>query len=173
MPEIMMDHPLRGLPHIETDRLRLRPLEHHDAEAFRALTDEPAITDAVYFLARPFEVADAERLIVGKDDGRDCFWGVWHPDDPALIGTVGTHLTGAREIEVGYWFAIAAQGKGLASEAVTGIISVLLTAYPERRIVAECRLENEASWRLLEKIGFRADGADGARPGRRRLVFRR
>jgi RimJ/RimL family protein N-acetyltransferase len=48
---------------------------------------------------------------------------------------------------------------------------VLKGAYPERRIFAECRPENVASWRLLEKVGFRASGADGVRSGRKRLVF--
>ncbi len=89
------------------------------------------------------------------------------------VGTVGTHLSGTEEIEVGYWFATVVHGQGLASEAVAGITSVLLVAYPDRRIVAECRPQNEASWRLLERVGFRVDGEDGARSGRKRLIFRR
>lgn len=135
------------------------------------MTDEPAIVDAIYFLERPFGLADAEKLIAGDDDGRDCFWGVWKRQGPTLLGTVGTHLKGAEEIEVGYWFASASQGLGLASEAVTGVMLVLLVNYPERRIIAECRPENEASWRLLERVGFRADDAGGARPGRQRFIF--
>ena len=162
---------LPSLPPIETTRLILRPLALPDAEAFRGLTDDPAIINAVNFLERPFELTDAQNLILGDGDGRDCFWGVWQRGNSALIGTVGTHLSGTKEIEVGYWFAITAQGRGLASEAVTGISGVLLATYPERRIVAECRPQNEASWRLLERVGFRADGSDGARPGRRKLIF--
>ncbi len=49
------------------------------------MTDEPAIIDAIQFLRRPFGLADAEKLIVGDDDGRDCFWGAWHRGGPALI----------------------------------------------------------------------------------------
>jgi RimJ/RimL family protein N-acetyltransferase len=41
----------------------------------------------------------------------------------------------------------------------------------ERRIFAECRPQNVASWRLLTKVGFRADGLAGARSGRKRLVL--
>jgi hypothetical protein len=49
-----MDRPLPNLPYTETKRLHLRPLRLPDAEAFRAMTDEPAIIDAIYFLERPF-----------------------------------------------------------------------------------------------------------------------
>ena len=166
-----MDRPLPSLPHTETRRLHLRPLRLSDAEAFRAMTDEPAIIDAIYFLESPFGLTDAEQLIIGDDDGRDCFWGVWKREGSALLGAVGTHLRSTAEIEVGYWFASASQGLGLASEAVTGVMLVLLDNYPERRIVAECKPENKASWRLLERVGFQTDGAGDARPGRQRLIF--
>jgi RimJ/RimL family protein N-acetyltransferase len=49
---------------------------------------------------------------------------------------------------------------------------MLTTFYPAWRIFAECRPQNMPSWHLLEKIGFRADGGDGQRPGRKKLVFR-
>lgn len=165
-----MDQPLPSLPYTETKRLHLRPLRLSDAEAFRAMTDEPTIIDAIYFLKRPFRLADAEKLITA-DDGRDCFWGVWKREGPTLLGTVGTHLKGIEEIEVGYWFASASQGLGLASEALTGVMLTLLANYPKRRIIAECKPENEASWRLLERVGFRADDAGDARPGRQRFIF--
>lgn len=165
-----MDRPLPSLPYTETKRLHLRPLRLSDAEAFRAMTDEPTIIDAIYFLERPFRLANAEKLIIGND-GRDCFWGVWKRAGSALLGTVGTHLKGTGEIEVGYWFASASQGLGLASEAVTGVMLVLLDNYPERRIIAECKPENEASWHLLERVGFRADDTGDARPGRQRFIF--
>ena len=167
-----MDPLLPSLPHIETERLRLRPLWLPDAEAFHAMTDEPGILDMVHFLTQPFKLADAEKLLIGDGDGRDCFWGAWKRNDSTLIGSVGTHLKGTEEIEIGYWFATAAQGQGLASEAVRAMTSALKAAYPKRGIVAECRPQNEASWRLLQRVGFQADGADGARPGRRRLTFR-
>ena len=108
-----MDRPLPSLPYTETKRLHLRPLRPSDAEAFRAMTDEPAIVAAIYFLEQPFRLANAEKLIIGGDDGRDCFWGVWKREGSTLLGTVGTHLKNTEEIEVGYWFASASHGRGL------------------------------------------------------------
>ena len=165
------EKPLSALPSVSTQRLYLRPLGLPDAEVFRAMTDEPSILDAIHFLSRPFKHSDAEQLIAGDGDGRDCFWGVWRHDAPELLGTVGTHLHGSGDIEVGYWFSSASRGQGLAMEALTHLVSVLVGAYPERRIHAECRPQNTPSWRLLEKAGFRADGTEGAREGRKRLVF--
>lgn len=166
-----MDRFLFSLPDIKTERLLIRRLSLADAEAFRAMTDEPAIIDAIHFLERPFTLANAEKLIGGNQDGRDCFWGVWMIGEPALLGTVGTHIRDSETIEIGYWFATVAQGHGFASEAVRGVIGTLVRAYPRHLIVAECRPENVASWGLLERVGFQSDGADGSRPGRKSLVF--
>jgi RimJ/RimL family protein N-acetyltransferase len=162
---------LAELPPIVSDRLRLRPLGQADAEALREMTDEPTILAAVDILRAPFTLAEAERLIRGHSDGADCFFGVWPRDGDQLIGVVGAHRHGCDQIEIGYWFASAARGRGLAREAVAAVIGALERAFPDRRLVAECRPQNEASWRLLERIGFRADGAEGARPGRKRLVL--
>jgi RimJ/RimL family protein N-acetyltransferase len=167
-----MTEDLPALPStIDTRRLRLRPLTRNDTESFRDMTDEPAITGAIDFLPTPFTLRDAERLIDGNRDGRDCFWGVWQNDNLQLIGTVGTHLRGTDEIEIGYWFATAALGHGFAFEAAAAIVAALLQATPNRRIFAECRPDNERSWRLLERMGFQADSRGGLRSGRKRLVF--
>jgi RimJ/RimL family protein N-acetyltransferase len=93
---------LPTLAPIETARLHLRPLGGDDANAFREMTHDPAIIDAVHFLRSPFTLGDARALIFGDEDGRDCFWGIWLREDPGLIGTVGTHLRSTDEIEIGY-----------------------------------------------------------------------
>jgi RimJ/RimL family protein N-acetyltransferase len=154
-----------------TDRLFLRPLTQGDAESFFTMTNEPAILDSIHFLSSPFTVVGAERLIVSDGDGRDCFWGVSLHDNPTLLGAVGTHLRGDSALEIGYWFAAVARGRGLAAEAVQGITETVAGAFPDRVIYAECRPQNEASWRLLEKVGFVADGNEGKRPGRKKLIF--
>ena len=167
----IVDKALDSLPPIKTARLHLRACRLGDAETFRALTNDPSITSAVDFLSFPFGLADAERLIVGQGDGRDCFWGVWLKDGAQMIGAVGTHLRGTDEIEIGYWLAAEMRGRGLAGEAVTAVVAALASAYPARLIFAECRPENTASWCLLETVGLRADGSDGLRAGRKRLMM--
>jgi RimJ/RimL family protein N-acetyltransferase len=168
-----MIHSLLTLSPVTTKRLSVRALRPSDAAVFRQMTDEPAITEVIDFLPAPFTLLDAERLIKGNGDGRDCFWGVWLRESASLIGTVGTHLRSFDELEIGYWFASSVHGQGFGAEAAGAVVHAVCVAFPDRRIVAECRPQNEASWRLLEKIGFRADGTDGVRSGRKRLSFAR
>lgn len=163
---------LADLSGLDTARLSLRPLVPAEAEALRALTDDPAITGAVDFLPAPFTLADARNLIRSGRRGEDRFFGAWRREGRGLVGVVGTHLRGTDAVEVGYWVGGAARGCGIATEAVSGIVTLLSHRFPRRTIVAECRPGNVASWGLLHKLGFRDTGEAGHRPGRRLLTLR-
>lgn len=154
-----------------TDRLSIVPLQSANARALQKLTDDPAVTEAISFLSTPFTLSDAKALIGRNGGERDCFFGVWKRDDERLIGLVGTHLRAAAEIEVGYWLGIAWHGRGFATEALHGLTAALEGSLPERSIIAECRPENRASWRVLEKVGFQPTGSSGLRPGRQILAL--
>jgi RimJ/RimL family protein N-acetyltransferase len=161
---------LAGLPVIQTARLRIEALAPKDAEAVRALTDDPAITGAVDFLPEPFTLRDAQRLIAGNKAVGDRFLGACD-DAGTLVGVIGTHLRGDQAVEIGYWIGGAARGRGYGSEAVAGLVALLRRRFPHRLIVAECRPENTASAGLLRKVGFRDTGDEGHRPGRRIFVI--
>lgn len=170
-----VSHKILSPPAIETARLRLAALTAEDAPALQRLTDDPAITAMVHFLASPFTLADALALIGRFSTGRDRLMGVFGRAadlEDGLIGAVGVHLHGDEAIEIGYWIARAMHGRGVAAEAARGVLGWLAADWPERQVIAECRRENIASWRLLEKLGFRPTGAAGARPGRQLLVHR-
>ena len=166
-----MSDSLFALPPSGTERLALRPLGPDDVAAFREITDDPEITAAVPFLSWPFTEDDARGLIALRATGRDCFLGAWRRDGGRLVGVVGTHLRDADAIEVGYWIASRQAGRGYATEAVGAVVALLRAAFPARRVVAECAPENRASWRVLEKLGFRPSGAAARRPGRRLLAY--
>ena len=160
---------LGSLPARKTARLQLIPLRPKHAARLRAITDDRAIARHIHFLVLPFTHGDALRLIRAKGNGSDRFIGIWRSG--ALAGVIGAHLAGADRIEIGYWIARASQGRGYASEAGAALVALLSRRFPERRIFAECRPDNRASWRVLVKLGFRATGAAGARPGRQVLAF--
>ena len=162
---------LADIAGLETARLSLRPLAPDDAPALRALTDDPAITGAVDFLPAPFTLADARTLILSGRRDEDRFFGAWAREGRGLFGVVGTHLRGTEAVEIGYWVGGAARGRGIATEAVSGIVGLLSRRFPRRTIVAECRPGNVASWGLLTKLGFRDTGEEGHRPGRRLMAL--
>ena len=142
---------LTTLPPIATARLRLRPLRPADAEAFRRMTDEPAVIDAINFLHAPFTLADARRLIAGEGDGRDCFLGRLAARGRNARGDGRRAPARAETMEIGYWFSSSVHGLGVGGEAVGSLVKALRTAYPERRLFAECRPENGRRGRLLER----------------------
>lgn len=160
---------LADIPPMRSSRLRLAPLAPDDAATVAALTDDPVITQALSFLATPFTVDAAAELIARRAGGRDCFLGAWRAVDERLVGVVGTHLRGEAQLEIGYWFGTEFHGLGYASEAVVAVTGMLRHRLPHRVLVAECRPENRASWRVLVKAGFRPTGEAGTRPGRQLL----
>ena len=164
---------LATLPAIETARLRIAPLTPDDAPALQRLSDDPAITGAVDFLPERFGLDDARGLIGSARRGRDVFLGVRERGEAALVGVVGTHLRALEAIEIGYWIAGSARGRGYAGEAVGAVVGLLTRDHPRRLVVAECRPDNVASWSLLRKLGFPFKDDEGHRPGRRLMVWRR
>ena len=160
-----------GRAEIETARLRLAPLVPADAEALWHLTDDPGIVAAISFLRHPFTLAAAAALIARNRSDRDLFRGIRRRQDDALVGVVGVHARAGGAIEIGYWIGTQFRRQGYALEAGHGVVASLRSASPAAPIIAECRPGNRASWRLLERLGFRPTGAPGTRPGRRELAL--
>ena len=157
---------LGALPARRSARLTLRPLLPGDARALHALSADPDILAAIPILPRPFTLAAARRLIAKNSGGSDCFLGVWKGESEELMGVVGLHLRGGRDLELGYWIGGTFRGQGYASEAAMAALELAAALLPRRRVIAECRPENHASWRVLEKLGLRPTGRRGSRPGR-------
>ncbi|MCO6186888.1 GNAT family N-acetyltransferase [Rhizobium sp. L1K21] len=156
---------------LSTERMSIRLLSSQDSEALAQMTNDPRITGVVHFLPDNFTADDAQTLIVGDGTGRDNFLGGWLSETGELAALIGVHLHESGETEIGYWVKGDLHGRGIATEAVSAVMAALKTAFPERRLIAECRTANVASWKLLEKLGFKGTGEDGARPGRMRLVL--
>jgi len=155
---------------LSTDHCRITPLLADDARALSAITDA-SVTSQVHFLPDPFTESDARALIAASGGG-DVYHAVRDRHDAALVGVIGVHRRPGREYEVGYWFAAAARGKGLATEAVGAMVASLAASRPDCAIVAECHPANERSRALLRRLGFAATGERGCRPGRMRFRWR-
>jgi RimJ/RimL family protein N-acetyltransferase len=159
---------------IPTGTLRLAPLGPTDAEALRAVTSDPAVTAVIPFLPEPFGLEQAQALLDRQKQGQDLYLGIRAGRDDALpgvpegglLGVVGVHLRGGDELEIGYWLPGRHHGHGIAKTAVPAAAAAYARAFPDRRLVAECRPDNTPSRRVLARAGFRATGRAGERPGR-------
>ena len=89
-----------------------------------------------------------------------------------LDGVIGVHRRAGRDYEIGYWFAVGARGRGIATEAVRAVVGALTASRPGCSIVAECHPDNEPSRALLRRAGFVSTGLAGRRPGRMLLAWR-
>lgn len=148
---------------ITTPRSTIAPLGDADADEVQRITDA-SVTARVSFLPTPFTLNDARALIAESAD--HCFHGVRDRATGALQGVIGVHGRPFGAVEIGYWFAAAARGQGLAAEAVEATLAALEDLPGCTGIEAECELDNRPSWGLLEKLGFRATGDAGQRPER-------
>lgn len=85
------------------------------------------------------------------------FWAMMDRGTGVLIGDAGLEIT-AHGVELGYTLARSAWGRGLATEAAQLCVAAAFGPLELSRLVALADVENPASARVLEKIGFLRQG---------------
>jgi len=60
--------------------------------------------------------------------------------------------------EIGYALTTELQGRGVMSQALQILVADLFLSTPLERLEARCAVDNLASQRVLEKVGFRREG---------------
>lgn len=148
---------------IVSERLRLRPFAPGDAPAFSAYRSDPDVARYQSWEI-PYAPAEARAFIagIGEADVHEPGWFQWaieRLDKPGLIGDVGVNLLDdRRQAMLGYTLASGFQHRGYAAEAVGRIVDHLFAERGLERVSAECDTRNEASVRLLERLGFQREG---------------
>jgi RimJ/RimL family protein N-acetyltransferase len=147
-----------------TERLVLRPPVVADAEAIHAYKSLPEVYRWTAGPPAPLEEFRAQvedpdwagKMLVMERDGEvagDLYvdvgdaWGQRGASEP--VEGVQAHI--------GWSLAPRHHGLGLATEAVGALLDVLVDELGLRRVVAECFLANEPSWRLMERLGMRRE----------------
>ena len=145
---------------IRTQRLLLRPGWAEDAGAlYRAVADERIVRN----LARapwPYAHHDAEAYLAAEQDPATPSLLIFRRTAaaPELVGAVGFQRRENGETEFGYWIARAHWGRGYATEAGRALIAAARDSLRVERLHAGHFLDNPASGRVLEKLGFRPTG---------------
>jgi ribosomal-protein-alanine N-acetyltransferase len=150
-------------PTIETDRLVLRPFAPEDEDFLFRHFAAPDVCRYLYD-AEPFtSVEEARQLIeffAPCEDGNRNRWGVTLKGSDELIGTCGFMFWDRtnRIAEIGYDLAAAHWGRGYMPEAVAAALAFGFGQLGLNRIHAYTSVDNAASVRLLEKLGFANEG---------------
>ncbi len=143
-----------------TERLLLRPGWAEDApELYRAIADE-AIVRNLAMAPWPYGPAHAEAFLAAEREPASTTMLIFRRTSaaPELVGGIGFGRRPSGAIELGYWVARPHWGKGYATEAGRAAVALARDSLRIDRLVAGHFLDNPASGRVLEKIGFRPTG---------------
>ena len=148
---------------IVTERLVLRPFAPHDRDS---LVENLGNWDVTKWLSTnvpfPYTAKDGEdfisEAIIDFKEGRSIRYAI---EDRKT----GRHLGGIRvfsvteETEIGYWTSPAFWGRGLGTELLHAVVKVGFDTKVIRRFIAQTAADNAPSRRILEKVGFKHQGA--------------
>ena len=142
----------------------LRPLAPDDAAALLAVVEADRATfDRWLRWSAPVQSVAAAREFIYAAAAREVedtgfHWGIWRGE--TLLGGVPCwSIDPVHHVaELGYWLAATARGGGLAVTATKVAIAHLLRDRGVNRIEFQCRVENEPSRRVAERVGATYEG---------------
>jgi aminoglycoside 6'-N-acetyltransferase len=142
----------------------LRRLELNDLAAFQAYRSDPKVGRY-----QGWSVMSADEATAFLSEMNACqllrpgTWlqlGIAEPRSMRLLGDIGLRLAESQEeAEVGFTLAPQAQGRGIATAAVSAAIEFVLRHTPAKRVIGITDTRNIASIRLLTRVGMQKLGS--------------
>ena len=142
-----------------TPRLLLRPGFPEDAPALAAAIADEAIARNLANVPWPYRMRDAEAFLASPRDPVLPSLLIFERNEgaPRLIGACGLGRRPSGAVEMGYWIARANWSRGFATEACVALVDIA-KALGLTSLEGSHFLDNPASARVLEKLGFEPRG---------------
>ena len=142
-----------------TPRLLLRPGFPEDAAALAAAMSHKAIARNLAVVPWPYTLRDAEAYLASPRDPVLPSLLIFErtEGEPRLVGACGLGRRPSGAVEMGYWIARSSWGRGFATEACGALIDIA-RALGLASLEGSHFIDNPASARVLEKLGFEALG---------------
>ena len=142
---------------LDGEDVSLRTIDREDLEFCRRWVNDPEVRHGLD-ASRPVTADDETAWYESLSDGDDVHLLACVDGDP--VGTLGLNDVDERVgcAELGYWIAPEYHGRGYATAASRLLVGY---AFDERRlhkVVARAYEFNDASRRVLEKVGFEREG---------------
>ena len=151
---------------IATERLRLRPVAHDDADAIFALFANWNVVRRLSSPPWPYARAEAgafiDGLASGSGDDPETAFAILRDD--TFIGLASyrmrpqSHLQRGAGPNIGYWLGEPYWGNGYMTEAVRGLAALIFETGDTDMIFSGAFSDNQASLRVQQKVGFVVDG---------------
>jgi RimJ/RimL family protein N-acetyltransferase len=153
---------LNQLLQLETPRLILRRWQEEDRAPFAAMNADPVV---MHYFAAPMTTEQSDEAIARYKagfarDGFSFFVAVLRETD-TFAGIVGLQVMPdlvpnlpQPAVEIGWRLTQASQGKGLATEGAAAIVEYAFGKLGLSEVVAITALPNQASRRVMEKLGM-------------------
>jgi [ribosomal protein S5]-alanine N-acetyltransferase len=152
----------KALPElVQTDRLRLRPWELGDVDDVFSYAQDEEWARFLRILPRPYLRRHAEEFIARQilmDRVTHVAWAVLLED--AVVGGINVRFDFSNRLgELGYSIARAHWNQGYGTEAAKAVIDAAFSTHEDlNRIRAMADSRNEASQRVMEKVGMKREG---------------
>jgi RimJ/RimL family protein N-acetyltransferase len=142
-----------------TPRLLLRPGFPEDATALAMAIADEAVVRNLAVVPWPYTLRDAEAYLASPRDPILPAMLMFERTDgaPRLVGSCGLGRRPSGAVELGYWIARPHWGRGFATEAGGALIGIA-RALGLRQLEASHFIDNPASARVLDKLGFESTG---------------
>lgn len=150
--------------YLQTPRLILRNFIDDDLESFLAYRNDPAVAKYQGW-GIPYPREMAEKFIASMKEKAAPKQGDWLQfavalkDTTELIGDLGCFVKreDVRQAVIGFTISSSNWRKGYAVEVIPCLLDYLFNDLDMHRVTADCDVENAASYRTLEKLGFRRE----------------
>jgi RimJ/RimL family protein N-acetyltransferase len=143
---------------IPTPRLLIRSFTSQDAQDLFDYLSTPEVYR--YEPGEPITIKQAYTISADMSNNEH-FWAVELKSEKKVIGQQYFSQQEPKHLltwELGYILNPHYQQQGYGSEAAQALVEYGFTELGAHRIQAHCHPDNTASWKLLEKIGFRREG---------------
>ncbi|HXQ45031.1 MAG TPA: GNAT family N-acetyltransferase [Caulobacteraceae bacterium] len=148
---------------LNTERLRLRPLNPGDARAVHLMMSDAEVM-AYWDVGRvedPAVTGDiVQRQLAEAAADRAAHWAMERLSDRVFVGVCDLSEIDRRHAraEVGFMVGRAFWGEGYTFEAMHAVIAHAAQVLRLRRLQARTHIGNVRSIRLLERLGFKREG---------------
>lgn len=147
---------------LETERLVLRKVLPSDAPFILEFFKDD---EATKFMLHHFYTLEEVQVQMDYyknqyENETGCYWLMQHKETNENIGVIGLHniQNEHKKGEIGFWVLPKFNGKGFTTEAANAIVNFCFSQLNFNRIEATVETENEASIKVIKKLGFIYEG---------------